>query len=471
MSKRLIFLGIGIVVVQGCLYSLNTEAATKSEESSKSKAGALPIFPVAPIAPTSPQVETGLDISALDKEVTISKGSFWLNDKLIHVANEQKLAIEPCQNIVVKDELLRFQKNGQGFLAVPSLCRASKTDMAVLSGVVMPASLELRSAPDTSGTVFKKGKEYFVDEQSGSIVVPKDSPIVNASTIYASYQALTQRLDTVAIDEQGNCKIIKGVPVRSAPMAPNVSANEFALANIHMRKGNPALGAQDILPILSRKVPSLRQDRLAKNQQALTRCLELIKSGKPIRIAFWGDSITQGADSSAPGLSFVSQVLNKFSLEYPKVAIHPINVGIGGTNTNNRLKDFAKEVLSKKPDLIVVEFENDIRLVPADLEANYQALFEQATKAGAEILLVSPHLPSPHLLGHKRYDQVAKRAQVKFWHAFAETHNVAFADVTERWIHLDREGLRPDLMQVDEIIHPNDRGHEIYAEEIFKCFQ
>ena len=54
---------------------------------------------------------------------------------------------------------------------------------------------------------------------------------------------------------------------------------------------------------------------------------------------------------------------------------------------------------------------------------------------------------------------------------FAEKHQLALADASARWEHLAKEGL-PYLTLLDNTInHPDDRGHRLFAEELWKCFR
>ena len=91
-------------------------------------------------------------------------------------------------------------------------------------------------------------------------------------------------------------------------------------------------------------------------------------------------------------------------------------------------------------------------------------------QAGAEVVLCTPHLPAPQLMAAASWQAVAAKPYIKFVRQTAASAQVALADVAARWNSLRREGLNPDFMLVDEVIHPNDRGHAIYAEELLKCF-
>ena len=54
---------------------------------------------------------------------------------------------------------------------------------------------------------------------------------------------------------------------------------------------------------------------------------------------------------------------------------------------------------------------------------------------------------------------------------FANKHNIALADAAARWEHLCKEGLPYLTLLHNTINHPDDRGHRLFAEELWKCFK
>ena len=273
------------------------------------------------------------------------------------------------------------------------------------------------------------------------------------------------------MDESGNAKLIQGKPVRSAPQGPDVSELFCPLAHIYVESNAQSLTPSAILPILSTQTFNYPLDVREHNHNVLSNTLSKLKDSQPITVVFWGDSITGGADATNKGLCFANVFITTLKTKFPNASISAINLGVGGTNTNGRLAGFQADVLTHKPDLIVIEFVNDLLLPQKLLETNYNTVLLLAKHAGAEVILLSPHFPTPKLMGVKDWASVGAMPYIRFLRHLTQTSQAALADVSLRWEHLDREGLRPDLMLVDRLIHPNDRGHAIYAEELIKCFE
>jgi lysophospholipase L1-like esterase len=84
-------------------------------------------------------------------------------------------------------------------------------------------------------------------------------------------------------------------------------------------------------------------------------------TGESVKIAFLGDSITEGcfeAESSAKDDIYVyhSRLIRMLEEKYPKVRIEKINAGVGGDIAGMGLFRLQKDVLDQKPDLAVVCF-------------------------------------------------------------------------------------------------------------------
>ena len=54
---------------------------------------------------------------------------------------------------------------------------------------------------------------------------------------------------------------------------------------------------------------------------------------------------------------------------------------------------------------------------------------------------------------------------------FAAKHNVAIADASLRWGHLVKEGIPYVTLLSNSINHPDDRGHEMFAQSLMDLFR
>ncbi len=90
----------------------------------------------------------------------------------------------------------------------------------------------------------------------------------------------------------------------------------------------------------------------ARLQMAMAKA----RRGEKVVIAFVGGSITAGAGASAPNNTYVSLVGDWWRQEFPKAQIEVVNAGRGATGTNYAVLRLQRDVLSKNPDVLFVEF-------------------------------------------------------------------------------------------------------------------
>jgi lysophospholipase L1-like esterase len=114
-----------------------------------------------------------------------------------------------------------------------------------------------------------------------------------------------------------------------------------------------------------------------------------IKSGD--KIAFLGDSITQGGKSSPSGyVNLVSQ-----GLAANGVTVEVIGAGISGHKSNQMLDRLEKDVLSKKPQWMTLSCGvNDVwhgqnGVLIDDYKKNITAIVDQAQAAGIQVVILT----------------------------------------------------------------------------------
>ncbi len=426
------------------------------------------------VTPTSPAIEQGMTLRLSGNKIIVAAGQCWVNDRLVDVPTETVLDVELPATTAVRDQSVELSPDGlNGMLSktiLPDL-KASPADPVPLLGILVPGSLKVKAASGASATpVYRKGADYALDEKWGAIASIPGGAIKKGQTVYVDYKHAGRRLDTVVVAENGKVSLQRGTTAKSAPVPPVVPPDLLALANIYVPPAIAGGSSLEIVPIKTLQPVPLANELRDANRKALTRTLAKLRSGGPVSIVFWGDSITGGADASSPDKFFSNQFLASLRGRFPTAQISATSLGVGATNTNQRLAGLATDVLSRKPDLVIVEFVNDLMVPVAELEANYAKIISQSKGAGAELILCTPHLPNPKVMAVASWQAVAAKPYIKLVRHTAATAQVALADVAARWNSLRREGLRPDFMLIDEVIHPNDRGHAIYAEELLKCF-
>lgn len=282
------------------------------------------------------------------------------------------------------------------------------------------------------------------------------------------YKVAEKRIDTIVEDENGNLRLVTGKPDSLAPEPPALDSRWRALANVAAPQGHKPLIPSDIMPLHS--ISESSRVLLQHNHAALERCLAKLNSRKGINIIFWGDSVTRGGFASSDEYFFASQFMSLLKKSFPGNQLGYLNMGTPGANSLQMLHAFQESVKSKQVDLIIVEFVNDYRLPVAELEKSYLEMIDRAEQSGTDLIICVPHLVLPDYLKLNTWQDVSSSAFPDLLRKLCRTHNAAIADVAHRWASLEKEGLRPDLLLSDGLLHPNDLGHKIYAEEILGCF-
>ena len=202
--------------------------------------------------------------------------------------------------------------------------------------------------------------------------------------------------------------------------------------------------------------------------QLLTRSLNKLQSKKAFKIVAMGDSITQGFNASG----FVRVSAPPYQPPYPQLVANTlekrfgspvtvVNLGIAGRTASLGFTQLDK-LKTENPDLIAISFGmNHGEKAPAFEEIMRKLLAAvQETCPDADVVLVSTmtqRLPADKFIGYR--DALAKMV----------TANVALADVTTPWIEILKRKPFSDVSG-NNINHPNDFGHRLYAWVICELF-
>jgi lysophospholipase L1-like esterase len=291
------------------------------------------------------------------------------------------------------------------------------------------------------------------------------------------YSANAHRLDTLTVDHEGQLKLELGMPTDLAPVPPRIPKDESPLVNILAESGDMKLTTADIFPRIAPTANDLSKDLEHERQEngCLRHVCQKLRTGKPLRIIFYGDSITCGGSIENPKSAFYNLFTEDLKKRYSHSTVIAINKGLGGTATNTRVPEFDKEILSEHPDLLVVEFVNNFGLAKEDTERHYETILTKSKSHSIDVILCTPHLLAPDYFpksyGIKSWEMVAKHSYVDQIRGLAKRYHTGLADIAWRWEHLQVEGLAPALLLTDKKLHINERGHEMYAEELQKCLE
>ncbi len=197
---------------------------------------------------------------------------------------------------------------------------------------------------------------------------------------------------------------------------------------------------------------------------ALSKTVEKLKSGKPVKVVCFGDSVTGVYYHTGSRRAYTDMLGLALKKAVPAADPTMVNAGISGNTTVNALARIDQDVLKQNPDLVTVMFGlNDMTRVPLEqYRENLRSIINQCREAGAEVLLCTPNAvittsgrPAEKLV---KYCEVVREV--------GREMQVPVCDNYQKLTALrDQNALTWRLMMSDEI-HPNMAGHKKMAELI-----
>lgn len=192
---------------------------------------------------------------------------------------------------------------------------------------------------------------------------------------------------------------------------------------------------------------------------------------KTINILFHGHSVPSGYFKT-PNVNtlqaYPNLTLKKLKEIYPFAVINIIVTAIGGENSVQGAKRFERDVLIHKPDVILIDYGLNDRGI--GLEKAYSAwnvMIKQAKEQGIKVILLTPspdqtvNFDNPENELKKHTNQISK---------IATENQIGLVDSYKafEFLYSDKVQLSQYMSQVN---HPNDRGHELIANELIKWFK
>jgi lysophospholipase L1-like esterase len=224
-----------------------------------------------------------------------------------------------------------------------------------------------------------------------------------------------------------------------------------------------------------------------------------VYSGRPACIAFLGDSVTQGCfelyqtsdstletyfDQSSAYHAYLKQRLAEI---FPASPVVIVNAGISGDNATQALGRLERDVLSFKPDLVVVCFGlNDCTSGINGIETyrnSMARIIASVKETGAEVIVMTPCNMADHVSIHvkneqHRYPFVAKCVEgitsftndgvldryVEVARAVAKEAGVPVCDAYARWKRLSELGADTTELLANKANHPSREMNKMFSD-------
>ena len=214
-----------------------------------------------------------------------------------------------------------------------------------------------------------------------------------------------------------------------------------------------------------------RGDVPAVQSQYFSKTLAKLRAKEDLKVVFYGDSITTGANSSAfidvapHAESWPDMVASWLEKNYGG-NVEAVNTAVGGMDTQWVLDNVSTRVTAHNPDLVVIGFGmNDIALTEAAHGSLMRQLVDRVRSENpeSEILLVSsmlPHQEVPWVYQNQPYFE--QRLE-----AIGSELGIGVAKVTTMHRTILQYKRYRD-MTGNNVNHPNDFLARVYAQTILQ---
>ena len=203
-----------------------------------------------------------------------------------------------------------------------------------------------------------------------------------------------------------------------------------------------------------------------------------IKLKKGDRVVFLGDSITQGGDSHDKG--YVRLIRKTLTEKHADLGIEVIGAGISGNKVPDLQRRLEKDVLAKKPTIVVIYIGiNDVwhgekdparGTLPEAFASGLKEVVGRCTTAGATVVICTPTMIGEKKDGANSLDQKLDQYS-DLSRTLAKELKLPLCDLRQAFIdHLkdhNPDNAEKGILTSDRV-HLNDAGNKFVADTMLK---
>lgn len=196
------------------------------------------------------------------------------------------------------------------------------------------------------------------------------------------------------------------------------------------------------------------------NQARLAKVFQKAKNGEEITVAYLGGSITQGS-SAGDDLCYARLTTNWLIEQFPDAKINYVRAGIGATGSYIGVHRARRDVTSKNPDLIFIDFSVNDTTEHTERNTNsYDSLIQLLWNSDSAPAIVTVAMTMQDGTSFQRYhSEICKAYRIPMI-----SYREAILDVIQNG-HI----VWTDIS--DDNIHPNVTGHAVLTEIITAYLQ
>ncbi len=152
---------------------------------------------------------------------------------------------------------------------------------------------------------------------------------------------------------------------------------------------------------------------------------------------------------------------------FPLAVINVTVTAIGGENSLSGAKRFAEDVLTRKPDVVTIDYGlNDRGFKSSDIKQAWQSMIDQAKAKGIKVLLMTPTPDQSANMSDPNDPLNQQVAQIK---QLAKENEVGLVDSYAAFQSELAKGTKLSSLMA-QVNHPNRAGHDLVVRELMKWF-
>lgn len=196
------------------------------------------------------------------------------------------------------------------------------------------------------------------------------------------------------------------------------------------------------------------------------------------RIVFLGDSITQGGDGHDKG--YVRLIRKTLAEKHPDLGIEVIGAGISGNKVPNLQQRLDRDVIAKKPTLVVIYIGiNDVwhgekdparGTLPEAFKAGLKDVVQRCQEAGAQVVLCTPSVIGEKNDGTNNLDQrLDEYSEIS--RGVAQELKLPLCDLRKAFVDYLKEHNADNNARgvlTGDGVHLNDAGNQFVADTMLK---
>jgi lysophospholipase L1-like esterase len=194
-------------------------------------------------------------------------------------------------------------------------------------------------------------------------------------------------------------------------------------------------------------------------------------AGEPLTVVFFGASLTWGANATdQQHTSYRAVVADLLAERYPKAPIRCHDAAIGGTGSPLGVFRLERDVLSRKPDLVFLDFSanDDINSDDPETLGSYESIVRRLVTE-AKVPVVQVAFPFKWNIGRDLLPKMKRRLA---HHAIAEAYGNGWGDAVELIVDEVEAGrTTTEAIWDTDGVHPGDLGYRLFAKAAWRGFE